>query len=205
MKFYTPNEGSVEHYATKYDDCVARATGKPYRLQQGSGRSHVINTFVSDGKRLGDITVEAAKAGFDPNYVVSSIFKHADSTEAAFKIEAPQGQTLAEIKSHRKERRVDPEVLAKREAKAAEKAAKLADRDAAKAKVAEEKAAKVAEREAAKVAREADKATKTAEREAAKAARDAEKAAKAATETPAAPKKGKGKAPAAAEGETVTA
>ncbi len=201
MKFYTPNSGSVEHYATKYDDCVARATGKPYRLQQGSGRSHVINTFVSDGKRLGDITVEAAKAGFDPNYVVSSIFKHADSTEAAFKIEAPEGQTLADIKAHRKERVVNPEVLAKREAKAAEKAAKLAEREAAKNAVAEAKAAKAAEREAAKTSREADKAKRIADREAAAAAKAAAKA----TETPAAPKKGKGKAPAAAESETVEA
>jgi hypothetical protein len=183
-EFRKAKEAAVEHYATKYDDCVLRSTGKPYRFQKGSGRSEVITRFASDGITLGEITRQAATQGFDPDFTVSSLFKHHDTTDGAWIIEPPAGTTLEAIKKLRKERRVSPELKAKREALAAEKAAKQAEREAAKAAAAAEKEAQAAARAKAKEDAEAAKAAKAqAKKEAAAAKR----------ETSEAPKKGKGK------------
>lgn len=182
--FYRAKEGAVEHYATKYDACFMTATGKEYRQQKGSGRSEVITRFVAEGKTIAAITAEAAQAGFDPNFVVSALFKHHDTPGGAWKITAPEGTTIEEIKKQRKERKVNPETLAKREAAKAAKEAKLKEREEAKAKAAAEKEAKAKEREDAKAQREAEKAAKAQERAAAAEAKKAENAGK----------KGKGKA-----------
>lgn len=169
-ELYRPKSTPVEHLPTKYDDCVLRSTGKEYRNQTGSGRSEMLAKFAKDGKRVGDIAKEAAAAGFETNFVVSSILKHEMSPKAAWVLEAPEGTTLEAIKKQRQERRVSPEAAAKRqeqaaarEAKAKAKADTLAQRETAKADA-------VAAREKAKTEKEAAKAKAAEERAAAKAA-----------------------------------
>lgn len=189
-EFYKAKEQPVEWYATKYDACILRATGKAYRFQKGSGRSEVLTRFAADGKTLGDIAKEAAAAGFDPSFTISSIFKHHDTPDGAYVVEAPEGTTLEAIKKQRQERRVSPEIAAKREAAAQERANKIAEREAKKAEREAAAAAKIAEREAAKAKAEEERQAKLAAKEAAKAEREAAKAAAGAK-----PKgKGKGKA-----------
>jgi hypothetical protein len=178
-QFYKASEQPVEWYATKYDDCTMKATGVDYRHQKGSGRSEVITRFAAANKRLGDITKEAAAVGFDPNFVVSSIFKHHDTVGGAWKVEAPEGLTIDAIKKQRQTRKVSPEALAKREAAAAARAEKVAARDAAKAERDKEQADKVAAREAAKAEREAARAAKAEASKADKPAKGKGKAKKA--------------------------
>lgn len=195
--------GEVNWTPTKYDECIVKLSGHPYRHQAGSGRAAALQMAV-DGEKVGELTKRCAAAGFDSNFVVGSLLKQMGAKDHAFDIVAPEGTTLEAIKALRQERQVSPEVAAKREAKKQEAEAKRAAKVAAmEAKAAEQAAA----REKRDAERRAAKEAKAAEQAAAKAAA----AAKAtegnadASATPAAepPKKGKGKAkPAAQEGAT---
>lgn len=191
MRYFIPKSAAVDWYETKYDDCTVHATGNPYRSQEGSGRSAVISQFFADGKRLGDISKEAAAAGFDPAFAVDCAFKQHTSKNNAWEVRPPEGKTLEEIKAVRKEREMTPEQKAKKEAKEAERAEQQRLREEAKAARQAEKERKAAEdKEARRKAREEAAA-------AAAAARQAEGGAEAA---PA--KKGKGKGKAANAGPT---
>jgi type IV secretory pathway VirB10-like protein len=172
-----PREG-VAHYPTKYDDCVIRCTGKPYRHQKGSGRAEALSQIV-DGMTIGKLTEITSPMGFDPNFVVGSLLKQTGAKDAAYLVEPPEGQTMEQIKARREPRKLTPEQQAAKEAKAQE-------REAAKAKRAEEAQKRAAEREAAKAAKAAEAAKAAAAKQAEQPAAEGQPAA-------AAPTKGKGK------------
>lgn len=180
--YYKAKGQPVEWYSTKYDGCKLVHTGKPYRFQKGSGRAEMLNTFGENGKTLGEITQAAAQAGFDPNFVIGSILKHIEGKDAAFALEAPEGNSLSDIKATRQARRMSPEQQERAEAAKAE-------REAAKAKKAEERAAKKAEHEAAAKAKKAERDAAAEKAKAEKA--EAEKAKAATSEAPATGGKGK--------------
>ena len=158
MNFYKKQEGPVAAYPTKYDNCVLRATGRPYRFQEGSGRAAILNRWGSDGARLGDITAAAAREGYDPNFTIGAIFRQHETKDGAWTIEAPEGQTLDELKGLRAGRQPSPEQVAKREHLAALKAQRAEEREQAKAA-----------KEAARIAREAEKEAERERRAAARA------------------------------------
>jgi hypothetical protein len=182
-----PNE-AVVHYPTKFDECIIRCTGKPYRHQVGSGRAAALAHIV-DGMLIGQLTAITSPLGFDSDFVVGSLLKQTGAKDCAYLVEPPEGTTLEAIKSLRNPRKLTPEQAEKREQKVAEQAAKVAEKLAAKEARAAEKAAekqKAAQRAAEKAAEA------TAAAAAAAAANGAEVEA-------AAPAKGKGKGKAKAK------
>ncbi len=197
MNFYQKKDASVPAYATKYDDCTLKATGKPYRFQKGSGRSEILNNWAQDGLKMSELIKVAAEHGYDPVFTIGAVFRQHDTRDGAWVIEPPPGTTLEEIKGARAERQMSEEQAAKRAQREADKVAK-----------AEARAAKKAELDAARAAREQEKAAAAQARAAARAASATAPAGEPSEVTGEAVKgrRGrKGKAPAAASETTGTA
>jgi len=183
----------VNHQPTKYDDCIIRATGKPYRHQAGSGRAAALAHIV-DGMTIGQLTEITSGHGFDANFVVSSLLKQTGAKDCAYLVEPPAGKTMAELKGTRQARAKSPEALAKEAEKLEAAERKKAERAAAAEARAEAKAKADEERRAAKAARAEAAAAEAASKLAAAkeaAAKPADPATPAAEPAAAAPTKGK--------------
>jgi hypothetical protein len=159
VNFYQSKGAAVPATPTKYDDCVLRATGKPYRFQKGSGRSEILNNWAQDGRTIRELVAIAAEHGYDPVFTVGAVFRQHDTKDGAWIIEPPEGTTLEQIKGNRQERTMTPEQLEKKAAREAEKAARIEAREARKA----EAALKREEREREKAARAEATAARRAE------------------------------------------
>lgn len=147
-RYHVATGEPVDPKPTKYDDCTVHATGRPYRMQEGSGRSTVISRFFQNGMRLGDIALTAALEGWESEFVVDCAFKQHTSKQNAWEVHPPEGTSLEAIKGARKDRELTPEAAAKREQAAAEKAEKAAARAAEKVARAAERERKAAEAKA---------------------------------------------------------
>ena len=201
MRYRMATNEPVEAKATKFDDCILSSTGKPYKFQKGSGRSAVIALAV-DGMILGDLALAAGKIGYSSDFAVDCAWKQHTTVDGAWRVLAPDGVTMAEVKARKNIYTLTPEQ---------EQAAK--DRDAAKVKAkSARELAKVEKAEAAAAEKAKKLAAVAAAKQEAKQAAAAEVAAAAGTAgdttaegTPAVAAKGKGKGKAKQAAETPAA
>lgn len=152
MRFRQPGDEPAPYQTTKFDSLIVRKLRDKYKFQTKSGRAQVL-ALASDGMRYGDLIKLAAEKGFPVAYVLGCVEKHIRSENPMFTLEnAPGEPSYADLKAAKVSRKLPEDVIAKREAKEAERAAKREAKEREKAEKAAAKAAEKAKREQEKIA-----------------------------------------------------